>query len=202
MANLRKNLIIVMLFSIIWVCKPIPYERLSYQSDVRHQLKTTNKILQGFRHGGQESNSVNFIPPQYREYQSDTSSGQGQEFSTNPRLGLGAAGNSGSGLGAAGNSGSGGGGGSFDDNDDNNVPPKSEWETNPSYWENYKYNPEKKRSLKKKFVVFQTNLRTRVVLRNYLIAVQGNMFIISKLLKLKKSLGTCGMIQRLKRNFS
>ena len=35
------------------------------------------------------------------------------------------------------NSGSGGGGGNFDDN---NITPKSEWETNPEYCQNYKYN--------------------------------------------------------------
>ena len=130
MKDLRR-IIILSFFSIIWVCKPIPYERLSYQ-------KTANKVFEIPYSGGQESHSSNFIPPQYREYKSDTRlvEGSGQEFCPNPQLRLGAVGNSGSG--------GGGGGGSFDDN---NVPPKSEWETNPDYWQNYKYNPN---SLKKK----------------------------------------------------
>ena len=135
------RLVILGFFTIIWFVKPISYERLAYQQDVRHQhQKTANKVFEIPYSGGQESHSNNFIPPQYREYKSDTRlvEGSGQEssqgFSTNPRLG----------LGASGNNGSGGGGGSFDDN---NVPPKSEWETNPDYWQNYKYNPN---SLKKK----------------------------------------------------
>ena len=97
MKDLRR-IIILSFFSIIWVCKPIPYERLSYQ-------KTANKVFEIPYSGGQESHSSNFIPPQYREYKSDTRlvEGSGQEssqgFSLNPRLGLGAAGNSGSGGG-------------------------------------------------------------------------------------------------------
>ena len=43
------------------------------------------------------------------------------------------------------NPGSGGGlpgGGSFDDDlNNNNVPQKSEWESDPNYWDNYKYDP-------------------------------------------------------------
>ena len=52
------------------------------------------------------------------------------------------------GLGAAGDDGSGGsgGGGSFDDN---NILPKSEWETNPKYWDSYKYDPNLFKNTKK-----------------------------------------------------
>ena len=65
---------------------------------------------------------------------SSQGSGQGssQSFNPKPRLpySLG---------GEGGGSGGSSGGGSFDDN---NVPPKSEWETDPNYWSNYQYNPD------------------------------------------------------------
>lgn len=48
------RIIILSFFSIIWVCKPIPYERLSYQQDVRHQhQKTANKVFEIPYSGGQ-----------------------------------------------------------------------------------------------------------------------------------------------------
>ena len=132
-----KRIIILSVFSIIWICKPIPYETLSYRQYVRHQhQKTVNKVLEIPRSGGRESTSNSFIPPQYRGDPGPVR-GSGQESSQGvcsnpkPRLPLGAAGDGGSG--------GGGGSGSFDDN---NVPPKSEWETNPKYWYNYKYDPD------------------------------------------------------------
>ena len=72
---------------------------MSYQQDVRNQhKKTANKVFEIPYSGGQESYSNNFIPAQYKEYNSDTrlveDSGQklSQGFSPNPRLGLGEAG--------------------------------------------------------------------------------------------------------------
>jgi hypothetical protein len=51
----------------------------------------------------------------------------------------------------------------------------------------------------KKLVVSQTHFRTRLVLKNYLIAVQENIFIRSTLKQLEKSLTRCGKIQKLKK---
>ena len=57
----------------------------------------------------------------------------------------------------------------------------------------------RKRNLKKKFLVFQINLRTRLVLKNYLIVVQVNMLIKLTLKQLKMNLKECGKIQKLKK---
>ena len=57
----------------------------------------------------------------------------------------------------------------------------------------------RKRNLKKKFAVSQTYFRTRLVLKNYLIAVQENIFIRSTLKQLETSLTRCGKIQKLKK---
>jgi hypothetical protein len=56
----------------------------------------------------------------------------------------------------------------------------------------------RKKNLKKKFAVSQAHFRTRLVLKNYLIAVQENIFIRSTLKQLEKSLTRCGKIQKLK----
>lgn len=128
------RILILSVFSIIWICKPIPYETVSHRQYVRHQhQKTVNKVLDIPYSGGRESTSNSFVP-QYRGDPGDRQ-GSGQEssqgFNAKPRLPFGPAGDNGSG-------GSSGGGGSFDDN---NVPRKSQWETNPDYWNNYKYDP-------------------------------------------------------------
>ena len=57
----------------------------------------------------------------------------------------------------------------------------------------------RKRNLKKKFAVSQTHFRTRLVLKNYLIAVQENIFIRSTLKQVETSLTRCGKIQKLKK---
>ena len=47
--------------SIIWVCKPIPYETVSHRQYVRHQhQKTVNKVLEIPYSGGRESTSNSF----------------------------------------------------------------------------------------------------------------------------------------------
>jgi hypothetical protein len=56
----------------------------------------------------------------------------------------------------------------------------------------------RKRNLEKKFAVSQTHFKTMLVLKNYLIAVQENIFIRSTLKQLETSLTTCGKIQKLK----
>ena len=128
------RIFILSVFSIIWICKPIPYETVSHRQYVRHQhQKTVNKVLEIPYSGGRESTSNSFVP----QYRGDPGNRQGsgqessQGFNAKPRLTFGPAGDNGSG-------GSSGGGGSFDDN---NVPRKSQWETNPDYWNNYKYDP-------------------------------------------------------------
>jgi len=132
------QIIILSVFSIIWICKPIPYERLS-----THQHQKT--VIEISYSGAQPTKSNNFIPPQYGQYSSDPGSVTGsdpessQGFCPKPSLRLGAAGGDSSG-------GSGSGSGSFDDN---NIPPKSEWETNPKYWDNYKYDPNSFKNTKK-----------------------------------------------------
>ena len=122
------RIIILSVFSIIWICKPIPYERLS-----THQHQKT--VIEIPYSGAQPTKSNNFIPPQYGQYSSDPGSVTGsdqessQGFCPKPSLRLGA-----------------GGGDSFDDN---NIPPKSSWETNPKYWDNYKYDPNSFKNTKK-----------------------------------------------------
>ena len=64
-----------------------------------------------------------------------TGSGLSQSSSSNPKPQFPAVKGNSPGGGSA-------GGGSFDDDfDEKNVPRKSEWETNPDYWNNYQYDP-------------------------------------------------------------
>ena len=55
------RIFILSIFSIIWICKPIPYETVSHLHYVRHQhQKTVNKVLEIPYSGGQESTSNSF----------------------------------------------------------------------------------------------------------------------------------------------
>lgn len=123
------RILILSLFSIIWICKPISYETVSYRQYVRDQDQSVKKVLEIPYSGGRESTSNSFVPLYRGDLGDRQGSGQesSQGFNAKPRLPFGPAGDNGS-----------EGGGSFDDN---NVPRKSKWETNPDYWYNYKYNP-------------------------------------------------------------
>ena len=53
-----KRIFILSVLSIIWICKPIPYETVVYRQYVRHQhQKTVHKVTYG---GGRESTSNSF----------------------------------------------------------------------------------------------------------------------------------------------
>ena len=55
------RILILSVFSIIWICKPIPYETVSYRQYVLHQhQKTVNKVLEIPYSGGRESTSNSF----------------------------------------------------------------------------------------------------------------------------------------------
>ena len=120
---MKKDIFVIILVSIIWICKPIPYETLAYR--IHQREETVSKGLAVASGGGQGENSNSFIPMD--PISRGSSQGSGQGFNPKPRLPY-----------SLGGEGGGSGGGSFDDN---NVPPKSEWETDPNYWDNYQYDP-------------------------------------------------------------
>lgn len=132
------------ILTVIWICKPIPYETLSYH--VYQREESVSKVLVVNQGGGRGADSNNFVPMNPVSTGSSQGSGQGQgsgqSFNPNPRIPYSLGGEGGS-----------SGGGNFDDN---NVPPKSEWETDPNYWSNYQYKSEDWK--KKKQEKFETCL--------------------------------------------
>ncbi len=119
----NKDILVLTLFSILWICKPIPYQEVAYRKYVYQQAIS--------RRGGNSGARAGFISQNPKSGTTTSGSGSSQYSSSNPKPQFRAVNGNGPGGGSA-------GGGSFDEN---NVPRKFEWETNPDYWNNYRYDP-------------------------------------------------------------
>ena len=120
---MKKDIFVILLVSIIWFCKPIPYETVVYRKYVHNRTIDVVLSLKGGR--SESDTTASFAPPNPpREPNKST---QGSSYEPRPRIPFGLG--SGPGLGGGGS-----GGGSY-------IPQSSEWETDPEAWKKYQSDP-------------------------------------------------------------
>jgi len=126
MKNFIKNLLLGVV-GVIWICKPVPYETLSYH--IHQRENNVSKVFIVERGGGKGTDSSSCFVP------FGTSSSQ--SCNPDPRFP--------DSLGGEGEGGGSGGSSGGDSPDNSKVPPKTEWKKDPDWWEGYQSDPEKKK---------------------------------------------------------
>ena len=76
------RIFILSLFTVIWICKPIPWETLAYR--IHQREETVSKVLALGRAGGQGADSNNFVPMD--PISRGSGQGSSQSFNPKPRL--------------------------------------------------------------------------------------------------------------------
>ena len=128
---MKKDLLVLIVFTIVWVCKPISYEELAVNKYANSQ-SVSNVLL--VRAGDAGFDPSSFVPPKVRP--DSTQAGQSSvskqsldrvyKSKIQVRVAPGTGG---------------GGDGSGDDSYNNDIPLESQWETNSKTWENFQNDP-------------------------------------------------------------